>query len=151
GFNRLNKKSRAMSIRAKTKKRLLILVLIVTVLSGATVGAYLYRVNQIRQNTLDARVEGQAALEEGDYYTAMHRLGVYVNHNPKDAQALYQYAQARQQVPEPQAKHILDAVSLYRRVLDLDPTHQEARLKLLDLYTSIGYGNEAVDTADAYL
>jgi len=93
-----------------------------------------------------------AAFEKGDYFSALHALGTYINRSDDpDVEALYKYSQARQKVEEPRAKHLLQAAGTLRRLLRLKPDHVEARRDLLDLYVRLGYSTEAIETADNIL
>ena len=87
----------------------------------------------------------------GDYFTALHKIGAYVQRHPDDPESLYAYAQAREQVEEPDNSHIGQAIRLYLRVLDKQRDNDEARHKLLDLYVRTGFGTEVFPVADALL
>src|SRR5262245_32115747 len=110
-----------MAARTKTRRRLRILGFTLLALAITAAGAYTIRKQQIARNVLALRAEGYAALEAGDYFNAMHKIGPYVQRNRTDTEALLKYAQARQNVPAPNGKNISDAMSLYRQLLELDP------------------------------
>src|SRR4051812_26416122 len=106
-----------MSFRDKTRRRLrwfLIGVVAVVCLGG---GAYVARNRQLDARARAGRDEGLKLLAAGDYFQALHHIGPYVQRHPNDSDTLWSYAQARQQVPEPDGRHLSDALSLYRRVL----------------------------------
>ena len=140
-----------MPIRPKTRRRLLLLVLIGVVLIGAGTGVFLYRKHQIRQDMLAKRAEGMAAFEQGDYSTAMHSVGSYLNRYPEDVEALYAYAVSRREVTEPDGEHLRQAIGMFRRVMELEPKHQDARTALLELYPRVGFNTEALQLADEQL
>ncbi|MFA9478191.1 tetratricopeptide repeat protein [Phycisphaerales bacterium AB-hyl4] len=136
-----------MAIRAKTKRRLFILIgSVATVIAlGATI--YTVRMAQIREDVIQAREVGMVAMDEGDYHTAMHQLGRYLQHHTSDAEATYHYAQARLRVEEPDGRHLVHGARSLRRALELDPDRHEVRRQLLEVYGRIGFSNEAIDLA----
>ena len=140
-----------MPVRPKTRRRLLLLVLIGVVLIGAGTGVFLYRKHQIRQDMLAKRAEGMAAFEQGDYVTAMHSVGSYLNRYPEDVEALYAYAVSRREVTEPDGEHLRQAIGMFRRVMELEPKHQDARTALLELYPRVGFNTEALQLAEEQL
>ncbi|MGB2820693.1 MAG: tetratricopeptide repeat protein, partial [Phycisphaerae bacterium] len=141
-----------MAIRTKTKRRLLVLLIVVVAVVAAAGGIYTLRMRQIREEIARKRTEGMAAFEKGDYFSALHALGTYVNRSGEpDVEVLYKYSQARQKVEEPNAKHLLLAAGTLRHVLGLKPDHVQARRDLLDIYDQLGYSTEAIETADHIL
>lgn len=136
-----------MAIRAKTKRRLFILLgsVAVVVALGATI--YTVRMGQIRQNVLKAREAGFAAMSEGDHFTAMHQFGRYLQHHTSDADVTYQYAKARLAVEEPDGRHMVDGARSLRRAMELNPDNPTVRRELLGVYGQIGFNNEALDLA----
>ncbi len=141
-----------MAIRRKTKRRLLVLLIVVVAVVGAAGGIYSFRMRQIRDEIARKRTEGMAAFEKGDYFSAIHALGTYINRSKEpDVEALYKYSQARQKVEEPSAKHLLQAAGTLRHLLGLKPDHIEARRDLLDIYGRLGYSTEVIETADRIL
>lgn len=138
-----------MSVRVKTKRRLTFVVLFCALLFVLAAVAYLQRSRQISRRLAVVRAEGAAALEAGNYEVALHKIGSYVQRYGSDADALYEYAQAREKVPEPNSRHIGQSIALYRQFLSLRPTHLEARRRLLTLYVEFGFNQEAIETAVA--
>ncbi|MEX0654738.1 MAG: tetratricopeptide repeat protein [Phycisphaeraceae bacterium] len=140
-----------MAIRAKTKRRLFILLgsVAAVIALGATV--YTVRMAQIRADILESRDEGRVALEEGDYFQAMHKLGRYLQHHASDPEVTYQYAQARLEVEEADGRHLTHGANALRRALALDPENSAIRRRLLKVYSQIGFFNETIDTAEALL
>jgi Tfp pilus assembly protein PilF len=136
-----------MSIRAKKRRRLVLAAAALTVFVGLTAGAYGLRSRQIEAKLAKGRAEGVAALTAGDYETALHKIGSYLQRHPEDADAIFQYAQAREQVPMPENRHIGQAIAQYRQLLVLRPGHQEALRRLLKLYVSNGLTQESLDAA----
>lgn len=133
-----------MTVHSKTRRRVRILVVSAVVLTVTAAAAYVIRKKQIAEQVVRNRDAGYAALESGDYFSAMHKIGPYVQRNPTDVTALARYAAARRNVEEPNGKHLVDAISLYRRTLELQPDHPEAREKLLEIYLATGFNTEIV-------
>ncbi|WP_428939608.1 tetratricopeptide repeat protein [Fontivita pretiosa] len=133
-----------MNIRSKTCRRLLLLagVVVALLLAGAVVVKL--RQAQIAAKIVRDRDEGYAALEAGDYFTAMHKVGPFLQRNPDDPQALFAYARARARVGEINDKHVAQAMALLRRLLELKPDHAEARAELLELCLRAGFMTEVL-------
>ena len=141
-----------MAIRTKTKRRVLILLLGILVFFGAGAGVYAVRMSQIEATNRERLEAGREALKQGDYFNALHKLGSYINRaDTPSVKTLYQYARARQQVPEPNGAHVRQAIEHLRRVVDRRPEHTEAQRDLLELYTKAGFNTEAVEKADDLL
>src|SRR5688572_2681500 len=108
-----------MSVKTKKKRRLLFLLAggaVVLVLGLAGYGLRTMQIeNRLRQN----RADGMAALQAQDYFNALHKVGSWLQRHPDDAEALYAYAQARENVEEPENKHLAQAMRLYVRLLDM--------------------------------
>src|SRR6478672_2663143 len=138
-----------MGIRVKKKRRLAYLAAALALAFGVGGAGYLVRSSQLKTRLTRGREEGVAALAAGNYEVALHKIGAYVQRNGDDADAIYQYAQAREQVPLPEKKHIGQAIAQYRRLLVLRPGHTEARRRLLRLYIDNNLFPEAIETADA--
>ena len=138
-----------MTMHSKTQRRVVILVAAVVGLSALGGGAYFWRNSQIAYAINEDRIAGLAALEERDYTTALHKIGRFVQRNPKNVAALGKYAEARRNVEEPNGKHIVDAIALYRRVLELDPYYPGALDQLLELYLQAGFNTEILAATDA--
>lgn len=140
-----------MRIRTKTRKRLTILFAITVAVGAIGAGAYVWRVNQLKQRVEENRTQGLAYLEQGDVYHAMHYIGRYLKRETDDAELLFTYAKLRLQVREGRNEHYTQAASVLRRVVELQPDHLEATHLLLETYLKIGMSTEAVDTADRLL
>src|SRR5271154_1581639 len=103
-----------MSLRAKTKRRLLILLSCSVAGAAALGGAYGVRRAVLRSHALHARDIGLAAAKVHDYETALTQLGVYLSRFPNDADALYYYSLSRENVEEPNSRNLIQAVGLWR-------------------------------------
>jgi tetratricopeptide (TPR) repeat protein len=138
-------------IRAKTKRRLVILLVAGVSFMALAGGAYAVRKAWQRSQALSAGKEGVAAAKAGDYKNALKQIYVYRRKYPNDIEALYYFALARQNVPEPDGGNLLEAASLWRQYVDVKPDDIEARRRLLDLYLNLGFNSESLDEADALL
>jgi len=140
-----------MSIQSKRRYRLLTLFVVAVTVIASGAGLYAWRINQLNRQALVMRAEGIAAFEAGDYFNALHKLGRYLQRYPDDAEVLYQYAQTRINVPEPGAKHLVQAMGILRRLSQLRPDHPTAKKDLLKLYIQTGFRSELLDVAEAIL
>ncbi len=141
-----------MAIRTKTKRRLTILAVIAVVIFAAGAGIYTVRMRQIDQQSAQQLQEGLEAFDNGDYYSAMHALGSYLlRMEEPDPDILYKYCKARLHVEEPNGRHLIQAASSLRRLLQLQPGHIRARRDLLELYLQFNYSTETIETADIIL
>lgn len=133
-----------MAIRTKTRRRLWLL-LICSVSTALVVGAaYVIRRQQIATRVLGDRAQGYAALEAGDHFNALHKIGSYIQRYPDDPEAVMKYAIARMHVEEPNGKHIFEAIARLRWVLERQPDNKEAPKQLLDLQLSVGFYPEII-------
>ena len=140
-----------MAVRPKTKHRLFILLAALIVLGAVGAGFYVVRMQYRQRYYMQARADGIVAFDNGDYEDAALKLAQYLRHHQDDAEALYLFAQARRQAESEGGQHIVQAMRAYRRVLSMQPDHDDARRQLLDLYTDAGYATEAMDTAEVLL
>lgn len=137
-----------MTVHTKTRRRVRVLVVVLLVLCVGGTAAYVVRKRQIAQRVLRDRDAGYAALEAGDYFNALHKIGPYVQRHPAEVEALARYALARRNVEEPNGRHLADAISLYRRVLERAPDHAEAREQLMEIYLATGFNTEILTSTE---
>ena len=137
-----------MAVRVKRRRRLIIVLVVTVGILTVLGGGFFLRMNQIRTNALDARVQGMAAFESEDYYTAMHKLGTYLNHFPDDHEVMYSYAHARLHNPVDGGQHVGQAIGMLRRLVELNPEYPDARSDLLELYMAAGLRAEVKNLAD---
>lgn len=140
-----------MSIRAKTKRRLLILTGGSAAVLAMLVGLYLYRMTQIEQEMAEHLELGMEAMEAEDYPTALDHLREYRRRNRDDVEVAYQLATAAQQVERPQGRHLSEAIAIYQDLLERDPSHEQAQRELLELYVQVRFDVEAIELADRLL
>lgn len=110
-----------MTIRPKTKRRLLILLIGVALFSVSAAWLYSYRIAVAERKLLQDKQVGLDAYRAGDYQTAIDKLTEYINHeqerNPQgmDPQALLAFANARAKIPTKNEDYIVTAVTTLRR------------------------------------
>ena len=136
-------------IRGRLKKRLLILVAGLLLLSVVGTGAYVYRKRQINAQFMQLRKEGLAAARAGDHRTAVDRLGPYLARHVDDQEALVQFVRSRPLVKAPKGQHLLQTITALRYLLQQHPERTDDRRALLRLYADTGYVTETVETANA--
>src|SRR5687768_12197886 len=140
-----------MSLRAKMKRRVRWCLIGTVALAGLSAGAYVVRDRHLAARAITDRDEGLRLLEAGDHFKAMHKIGPYVRLHPDDVDTLFAYARARLGAPEPDGKHLVDGISLMRRVRGLDPGHAAVTNELLELYGQVGWVTELQVLADELL
>ena len=154
-----------MSIRTKNAHRLLLLLSLAVVGTGALAGTYYARRGYLNASAMHDRELGLAAVKAGDYPSGLTELGHYLGrfaeraeaHEIRYADALFNYALARQMVEEPKEMHLVTAVSLWKRYMALRPDNAqppqllEARHWSLDAQMALGWLPEALDTAQDIL
>ena len=116
-----------MSIRRKTRNRILLLLSLAVVGTGALGGAYFVRRAILNASAMRDREAGMASVKAEDYAKGLQELGNYLARfaNRPEAQesryadALFNYALSRQMVEEPKRAHLMIAVPLWKRYLAL--------------------------------
>ncbi len=128
-----------MTIRPKTKRRLLILLTGLLVFSGAVAWLYAYRMRVAESKLqLDKQV-GMAAYRSGDYQTAIDKLAEYISHEQQrdhgqlDPEALLAFANSRAKVPTKNDDYIVLAISNLRQYCSLVPENTQERDHLLEM------------------
>lgn len=140
-----------MTIQTLRRRRLVVLGLALSVVLGLVISVYFWRQHQREQTAMQAREAGMVAVERDDHANVLEHLGAYLKVFDDDVEALYHYARARRAVQETRGKHLVQAMGVLQRVVDLAPDHVDAHRDLLELYTSCGYNHETLDVADALL
>jgi len=118
---------------AKINVKVLIIVIIVTVALGAS----LFAARQIRRTLLSKMSlnAGNAAFEKKDWPAAYKNFQEYLGRNPDDVEILRKYAKARLSIRPIEGPNLNQAVAGYRRILQLDPSDQDAYDELIKLYS----------------
>ena len=140
-----------MSIRSKSRKRLVVLLVSALVAVGLLFGGV--SVVKLRRDAArrQGRDAGIAAVQQGDWGHGLELLSKYLAAVPSDSEALYHYAIARSKVPTKDRRHLLDACGAMYRVHQIEPENRDAQQKLLELFTQAGGSTEALATADDVL
>ena len=140
-----------MAIRSKTKKRIAVLSILTVLICAILVTIYFTQQKRRNVAAQQYRKRGIEAVENGEYITALDNLGRYLRRNRHDVEALYQFAQARLEIDEPNGQHILLAIGILKLVCDLQPDHDSAGHELLKLYTLARRNTETLYFADTIL
>ena len=97
---------------SRQTKRLIALGIVVALIAAAGAAAYVVRQQQRIARAEQARVDGMAAYEAGDYQRALPMLQRSLRRNSSDGEALYAAADARRRIPAEAGAHIAQAASL---------------------------------------
>ena len=135
----------------RRKRRLTIIAVALAALMVGAGAGYVVLKKLTQQRYLAMRDAGQAAFVAGDYETAMEKLRPYCGRNPTDADTLFQLAEARRRVEAPNRRHLVEALGLYRRFLQLRPERVDVLREVMRLHWQLGYRVEAVDAATKLL
>src|SRR4030042_7214724 len=124
-------------LKRKRCAKIHVKVLIILIIVPAALGASLFAARQIRRTLLSKMSlnEGNAAYEKKDWETAYKNFQEYLGRNPDDLEILKKYAKARTSVRPIEGPNIMQAVAGYRRILQLDPSDQDAYDELIKLYS----------------
>ncbi len=141
-----------MVVRAKTRKRLVIVLVTVVLVVGLVTGYLVAKRNKAEKNLQLSRQEGIEYALNGEHNKAVNRLGTYLtdtrNSDIVDVEVLLLYAKAREHVEDRGDNHIIDAINKLRQAVPHDPGNTQARRDLVRLYTTSGrYNTEAIELA----
>ncbi len=132
-------------------RRLAALGISAVILAAALGGAVLVRQSMSRKELASLREQGLALYRAGEYAEAIPPLRRYTSKVQDDAEVLVAFGMSRKEVPLPNNRHIVRAITLIKTAFDLDPENLEAGGALLDLYDLAGFQTELVDAADKIL
>jgi len=131
-----------MSLRSKTKRRLLILITLCLVVGLGLF--WVLRRPSVRNaaQTAELRESGMADYGRGDYLAAMPKLSQYLSEvkiNQKDPsdqelEALYAFGDCRRRIPTPRQQHLHEADQAFERYLSYRPNDaaaQQTHLKVI--------------------
>jgi len=137
-----------MSIRPKTKRRVVYLVVGAVLALGLVAGGYRLRMAYYNKIIYQARADGMAAYKAGDYPAAIEKLNIYVIKHRDDPEALMAFGIARSKVPSPDNSNVIQAIAIINRYCTLVPRDIEAQHLLLELEAPVAaYTAEALGTA----
>lgn len=119
---------------SRQTKRLIALGIVVALIAAAGAAAYVVRQQQRVARAEQARVDGMAAYEQGDYQRALPLLQRSLRRNKDDGEALYAAADARRRIPAEAGAHIAQAASLAILAQAEMPEDPRPVRMLLELY-----------------
>ncbi len=140
-----------MAWSRRARRRVLLIVMILVVLTGGVIGAREVLQWQRARAFEQARNEGMAAFARGDHPASLATLGPLISRNPNDLEVVRAVAISRLNIEEEDDSHLPRAVVLFQRVVELDPQDLEARRELLRIYPRLGFMRESLDMADVIL
>lgn len=148
-----------MSIRPKTKRRLIILGLAAVLVFGAGLAVYLRYLQKRGADLTASRAAAMSAYAAGDYAAALPHFSKYLAESktadlPRgkaDAEALFAYGKSRSHVERGDNRHLWEAKGIFERYLALMPGDAEAERMLLEIYPKLNMNAEAVTKADGVL
>jgi tetratricopeptide (TPR) repeat protein len=140
-----------MSVKAKSKKRLVILVAAVLGTGVVGGGLVLYKMHRTSVHYTEARVTGLRAAGTGDHVTAVNHLAYYLDRHPDDVEALETYAKEVLASDGLEAGQSVAAVARVRHLAQLRPAEIEPKRQLMRLQARLGRSTEAREAADAVL
>jgi len=121
---------------AKINAKVLIILILITV----AIVSSLFAARHIRRSVFSKMYleAGQEAFENKDWPATYKNFKEYLGRNPDDIEILKKYAEARLSIRPLDGEAIAGAISVYRRVIRLNPLDETAYDRLAMLYSSIG-------------
>ncbi len=138
-------------MKRRTKKLLIVLVVVPALLAGAGFAAHTYRQARLDRIAQESYVRGKAAYEAGNHAQAMPLIARYVGRNRDDTAALVMLADCRARVPKPEGTELVDAARYADHAIAIDPTYEPALDLLLDYYARLGFVTELNTVCDLML
>lgn len=138
----MSRRSRQPKTRAFSVKRAAILTLVAGLFGGGVFAANRF---QVRRNADGIRSLARAAADRGDHGEAGKLYANYLNFQPKDIDALVEYAGIVKAETELNPKAVRSLAEIYERLLRVAPERQEERKKLVELYLNGNYAEGARD------
>jgi tetratricopeptide (TPR) repeat protein len=136
-----------MIVRAKTKRRLIILLCCTATIAGGVAAFVLFQLHQRRVKTEQFRLAGLAAFESNDFAAAAEKLRAYADRAEKpDANVLYKLAQAYKALPDPQSYN-----AYLQRCLELRPSEIAVRREMVESLINLRLLPEAIKQIDEIL
>jgi tetratricopeptide (TPR) repeat protein len=144
-----------MIVRAKTKRRLLIVLVVALIAGAAGVSAVVILIKRNHRTYAQWRAEGMAAYHSGDYATARLNLNRYIRREEysKDVEAIYAFAQAMAKLDVSDGSNWAATARQLERLLVLRPERDDVRRQLLQYYDEehLGYWSELKTIASTVL
>jgi tetratricopeptide (TPR) repeat protein len=146
-----------MAIRAKTRRRLMLLIAVVVAIGVLLTLFVTVRRAGIARELEQRRSAGIEAAQDGRYLEALPLMERVIRDRPAqtetDAPLLYWFAQARRAVPAADGgpEHLRRAAFALKRVTEIDPHNRQAARELLELYVDLRQGSETLALAEQLL
>ncbi|MCP4256035.1 MAG: tetratricopeptide repeat protein [Planctomycetes bacterium] len=116
-------------------KLFVILIVVTSVLIVSMITVRRFHRSNLFERSLE---EGQIAFENNDWSAAAKSFREYLIQNPDDIKILKKYAEAMMSTRPLDASVITGSISIYRRIIQLDPSYGIAYEKLVRLFTITG-------------
>lgn len=136
-----------MAMSRAGKKRMMLGAAVVAA-GGMAAGVYVVRKAQLRRDMARWLADGLEAHDRGDYQTAVENLNEFVSRDKTNADALFDFADARRHIPMEGGQHLSQAISITQLALQISPESLPARRMLMELYTARNQWPEAKDAAE---
>jgi len=140
-----------MAVRARSRKRLLIILLGAFVVVGGLAGAVMYGKHRAAAQSQAAREAGMTAHAAGQYQQATKSLSEYLDNNSADLEALRAFADSLLTMRYRNPGSTGTAIATLRKIRELDRDDDHARRELMKLYARHGQYTEAIELADRFL
>jgi predicted Zn-dependent protease len=140
-----------MSLTAQAKKRLLLISLIAVVVVCGGGGALTFQIIRHRQMYEQEKIAGLDAAKRGDDVAVVNQLANYLRRYPSDMEALTAFAHSRIKSQVRPDAAVGETINALRRILTLDPTRNDERRQLMEVFSTFGYQTEALEQAMALL
>ncbi len=127
--------TRKRNLGRKLKVFRLLLVLGIIILGGA--GLYFFHKFQVRQHSDVLLVRAQSAFKQQDWPTAASLYQNYLNFQPRNVEAVAEYADTLEEVTKTKPSGIFDVIKTYEKLLALEANRTEQRRKLIRHYVAI--------------
>lgn len=138
-------------MQRRTRKLLIIFVLVPVTLGSLLLGAVALRRYQVAASIQRGYEEGKAAFAAQKYDQALPGLARYVGRNREDADALLMLAESRARVPKPEGTELVEAAGYAKQALAVQPRNEKALNMLIELYGQVGFFTELNGVCDTLL
>lgn len=138
-------------MKRRTKKRLAVVIIAALALPIAGFGARALILARKERLLETARADGMAAHERGDYPATLERLGYYVGRRQTDGEALLAFADAVEQTPQTNDRHLPRAINANKLAVAALPGDLRPLENLVRLYPQLGFAKETIGAADQVL
>lgn len=141
-----------MTVRAKTKKRLLFLAVVGLLCATTLVTVYVVKKRNRVQRNMQYIQDGLQAYQRNDYSATLDLLGhVETQYYQTNPEILHALADANFFIEDPDRVHLMPAKELYQRYLNYKPDDRAAQEHLLSTYMKIRFFPEALAMAKQIL